>query len=301
MKPKSKQQTYQWFLVCFSSGQFNFWFNALVFIKRGWGLFMSRSLSISISCRHRGKQKSFWAHVCLFCLGWACEFKTQTHAWWFLWGPSHSGHRCGGTCTKGSAEVFAFISCLPPKFTVLVPPLTSPHPQFISPLILPTVSTVSHLLAYLSPPDTFACLPPPPVPQLWFRRQSCSLSLPALDHVTLPLLSCSPSEVLYVRHSGAYSPAHCLPLRICRRAYFNHRRPWSVESLQPWPRVLGKLCRTAGSGVSELYFQFRVGLKKTPMLMPLWNCRTDRTHCSLNCCCSSCSHKRRNVCWCDCV
>lgn len=144
----------------------------------------------------------------------------------------------------------------------------SPHPQFISPLVLPTVSMVSHLLAYLSSPDTFACLPPPPVPQL-FRRQTCSLSLPALDHVTLPLLSYSPSEVLYVRRSGACSPAHCLPFRICRRAYFNHRRPWSVESLQPWPRLLGKLCRTAGSGVSELYFQFHVGLKKTPMFKTL--------------------------------
>lgn len=52
-----------------------------------------------------------------------------------------------------------------------------------------------------------------------------------------------PVRVLHVRHSGACLPARCLPLRTCGLAQFNHRRPWSVESLQLWHRLLGKLCR----------------------------------------------------------
>lgn len=77
-----------------------------------------------------------------------------------------------------------------------------------------------------------------------------------------------PARVLYVRHSGACLPARCLPLRTWGLAQFNHRRPWSVESLQLWHRLPGKLCRQASGGgaglavVSELYFQFHVGWRK---------------------------------------
>lgn len=54
-----------------------------------------------------------------------------------------------------------------------------------------------------------------------------------------------PARVLYVRHSGACLPARCLPLRTCGIAQLNHRRPWSVELLQLWHRLAGKLCRRA--------------------------------------------------------
>lgn len=74
-----------------------------------------------------------------------------------------------------------------------------------------------------------------------------------------------PVRTLHVRHGGACLPARCLPRRTCGLAQSNHRRPWSVESLQLWQRLPGKLCRRVSGGgaglavVLELYFQFHVG------------------------------------------
>lgn len=70
-----------------------------------------------------------------------------------------------------------------------------------------------------------------------------------------------PARVLHVRRSGACLPACllALPLWTCRVAQFNHRRPWSVKSLQLWHRLLGKLCRAVGRGVSasqSCFFNF---------------------------------------------
>lgn len=170
--------------------------------------------------------------MCLFFLGGAGEFETQTHVWSVLGVFSHSNHGCSGVCfhllSASQSQVYCPSHLHPYK-----------HTQLISLLTLPIVSLVSHLLAYLSP-QTNLPVSTPPIPQLWFRHHSCSLSLPALDRVTLLLLSHSPSKELYVKHSRAYLPTYCLPLRTSRLARINHRRPWSVESLQLWPRDLGK-------------------------------------------------------------
>lgn len=61
------------------------------------------------------------------------------------------------------------------------------------------VSQIHRLLLLISLPPTvssatFVCvsLALHPTATLWFRCQGCSHSLPALDHITLPLLSLSP-------------------------------------------------------------------------------------------------------------
>lgn len=191
-----------------------------------------------------------WMHLVFFCLRPTYEFETQAHALSSLCCPSfHSD----GTCMKGG--------CFPNVPSNRCSFLCSFHPLSPQPLIL--------LLIFLG--NTFACLHRF-IPQLWFRRQGCSHSLPALDQVTLPLLSRSPRE-------GAPCQAYwslpacllacCLPLWACGLAQFNHRRPWSVESLQLWHRFDGKLCRREsgwGAGLAvvlELYFKFLVGWKKS--------------------------------------
>lgn len=113
-----------------------------------------------------------WMHLVFFCLRPTYEFETQAHALSSLCCPSfHSD----GTCMKGG--------CFPNVPSNRCSFLCSFHPLSPQLLIL--------LLIFLG--NTFACLHRF-IPQLWFRRQGCSHSLPALDQVTLPLLSRSPRE-----------------------------------------------------------------------------------------------------------
>lgn len=152
---------------------------------------------------------------------------------------------------KGSREAFTFIPCHLASTQTLC--LTNPPPPSclflyliysLSPCLLLVSLSQTHL--YVSPSLSFLpflslsltpSLSPPrydlgvrvaPTPSLHWIRLPCHYSV-------VP-----PARVLHVRHSGACLPACCLPLRTCRLGQLNHRRPWSVESLQPWHRLLWK-------------------------------------------------------------
>lgn len=166
--------------------------------------------------------------MCLFCLRQACGFETQTHALSFLWGPSHPS---GGndTCMKGSREAFTFILCHLAISQIHC--LPHPHGSF-SLLVPPTISSATFVRLPLSPSHSYdlgvRVAPNPSQP--WIK-------LPCHYSVVPPV------RVLHVRHSGACLPPCCLPLWTCGLLRFNHRRPWSEESLQLWHRLPGKLCR----------------------------------------------------------
>lgn len=115
----------------------------------------------------------------------------------------------GGTCMKGRRrEVLTFTPCHLAASQIHC----APHPPAAHLAPCPThcllvlsrqcifVVSTAYVKVYFSP---FLPLSPS-IPQLWFRHQGCSITLPVLDHVTLPLLSCSPSK------SGIVELA-CLP------------------------------------------------------------------------------------------
>lgn len=208
-------------------------------------LFSSLCLT-ALLCQLAADTRGTWSHFGALCvsLSGAREFETQTPR--FVTPPRL---RPLQPCTRRHAhqEHQRGVHFHPSPFTL---PLSHhsatsltytlnnpPHPaQFISAhrlLRLSSPHASSLFQTHLPPPRT----PFPSIPQLWFRRQGCSHSLPAPDQLTLPLLSRSPGE-------GASCQAERSLLtrlsRTCRLAEPNHRRPWSVEPLQPWHRLPGK-------------------------------------------------------------
>lgn len=159
----------------------------------------------------------------------------------FPCGPSYPSGGCC-TCTKGSREAFTFIPCRLDAFQTsrLTAAQFSARPTHrllgLSSLCVSFLQT--HLCVSLSPSHSYdlgvRVAPTPSQPRI---------ELPCHYSVVPPH-----ARVLHVRHSGACLPARCLPLRTCGLAQFNHRRPWSVESLQLWHRLPGKLCRGASGG-----------------------------------------------------
>lgn len=208
--------------------------------------------NLSISLRHLGKFQPFWAYVCLFCLRQTYKFETHAHTLSFLCCPSFLS-----TCMKGSREAFTFIPSLghfPNVLSNRCSFLGSSHPP----------SPQSPISLRICLANTFVCLPRF-IPQLWFRRQGCSHSLPALDRVTLPLLSRSPREGALCQAQRSL-PACSLPAYPDLRNSAVQPQTPLVNGLAPamahsrWKIVQTSERQGAGSAVVlELHFQFLVG------------------------------------------
>lgn len=147
---------------------------------------MSTSLNLSISLRHQGKSKSFWAYACLFCLGQTYEFETQAHALSFLCGSSYPSD---GTCMKRQRRGVHFHP----------PPVIWPLPK--SPVLTAAHFSArpTHCLLGLSSPrvsfsQTHLCVSLSPSHSYDLGVRVAPTPSPTLDWVTLPLLSRSPCE-----------------------------------------------------------------------------------------------------------
>lgn len=175
----------------------------------------------------------------------------------FLCGPSYPSD---GTCIKGSREASTFIPChlAASQISCLTAAHFSARPTHrllsLSSLCVSFLQT--HLCVSLSPSHNYDLgVRFAPTPSQPWIKLPCHYSV-------VP-----PARVLHVRHSGACLPACCLPLWTCGLARFNHRRPWSLESLQLWHRLTGKWCRQGSGGVScsfRAVFSISCGVKETP-------------------------------------
>lgn len=143
-----------------------------------WRIYLCLPVWISQLASDIRENVSLEACVCLFCLRQAFGFETQAHALSFLRGPSHPR---GGLRHVHERQ----------HWGVHFHPLSfGRFPNILSYPALAAHFFVSHPLS----PQPHLCCLPLSIPQLWFRCHGCSHLLPALDQVTLPLLSRSPRE-----------------------------------------------------------------------------------------------------------
>ena len=188
-----------------------------------------------------GKYKSFWSYACLFFLGQACENETQNHVLSIpprSLPPQRWVRHVHVRQQRGVQFHPLSFGCFP---NILSHP-QPPTPLLISLLVPPADSSASHLPAHLSSKHIcYVSLSPSHSYDLGVRVAPT----PSQPRIKLPChySVVPPARVLHVRHSGACPPARRLPLRTCGLVQFNHRRPWSVESLQLWHTLPGKLCR----------------------------------------------------------
>lgn len=172
---------------------------------------------------------------------------------------------------KGSREAFTFIPCHLAVSQIYCPP--HPHGSFLVP---PTISSATFVCLPLSPSHSYDLgVGVAPIPSQPWIKLPCHYSV-------VP-----PVRVLHVRHSGACLPACCLPLRTCGLALFNHRRPWSEQSLQLWHRLPGKLCRRVrqAAALAVNLFSISCVVKKTSAYRLLSiSCRMNGLYFNFFCC-----------------
>lgn len=193
----------KWSFAFCSVEQVNSRLNVLAYMKRDIFIYVCQSKYL----RHQGKWKSFWAYACLFCLRWAWEFETQTHALSSLRGPSHSGGGHGARM-KVRREAFAFIPChlaISQIYHLTFPPLRSPLAAHFS--ACPTHCLLSLSSLGISFLQTHLCvsLPPSHSYDLGVR----AAPTPSQPWIKLPrhYSDVPPAMVLHVR--GVAEPA-CL-------------------------------------------------------------------------------------------